>query len=202
MSAALAGFLAAGFLAGSIPTAYLFARALAGTDIRKHGSGNVGATNAFRVLGRGPGLAVFVIDLAKGLLPVLLYRHFHPGAAGHPEAWVGFAAVLGHVFTPFLGFRGGKGMATGAGALLGSVPLIFVLSLPVWGVIFALTRTVSLASLTSLGAVVVLAFFFHLDASTLACFTALCALITWTHRENITRLRAGSENRFINKTKS
>ena len=122
-------FWAIAFLAGSTPTAYLAGRSFKRIDIRQYGSGNVGATNAFRVLGKKIGAFVFIIDFLKGSLPVFFLplllpaNHLDPKEAG---LWIGTGAIAGHVFTPFLGFKGGKGIATGAGVLCGAFPFLFL----------------------------------------------------------------------------
>lgn len=188
-------YFAGAFLAGAIPTAWLFGKFLKQTDIRRHGSGNVGATNAFRVLGKKAGIAVFVIDFLKGAVPVYLARH-SAGPAADLFLWIGFAAILGHVFTPFLGFKGGKGFATGSGVLCAGVPMLFLWTLPVWVAVFFISRIVSIASLSALLAMVVISFFLRLPASDSLCLIVIFCLITWTHRSNIARLRQGSENRF------
>ena len=137
------------FIFGSMPTAYWTARRLKGIDIRQHGSGNAGATNVTRVLGRGPGYFVFAIDFLKGFFPVFIYSH--PNSLHSPNQekmlLVGACAVLGHVFSPWLGFKGGKGVATGAGMLAAAVPVNFLIALISWVLLFLVTRTVSVSSL-------------------------------------------------------
>jgi glycerol-3-phosphate acyltransferase PlsY len=193
VNARLAAFAAAAFLCGSFPTAY-FAGRLRGTDIRKHGSGNVGATNAFRVLGKGAGIAVFVVDFLKGFLPAFVYVR----TAGDPATavWIGFAGILGHVFTPFLGFKGGKGVATGAGVLTACYPRLFLGGMIAWTAVFAFSRVVSIASLTALAVVNALAFATSAAPRARAAFFLIFVLIAWTHRENIARLRLGTEKKI------
>src|SRR3989338_8540646 len=152
------------FFLGSIPTAYLAGRIFKGIDIRQHGSGNVGATNALRVMGKKIGALVFFIDFIKGFLPVFLLSKFTTGLTPDPREaglWLGVAAISGHVFTPFLGFKGGKGIATGAGVLLGVFPLLFFCVLFVWISVFVTTRIVSISSLTSLVCLVGLSVLFR-----------------------------------------
>ncbi len=188
------------FALGSLPTAYWFAKRLKGVDIRTQGSGNVGATNAFRVLGKGPGLLVFALDFMKGWLPVFLFLNAQKGPSGTgaetAALGVGIAAMLGHIFTPFLGFKGGKGVATGAGVLLAFSPGLWALSLAIWGLIFWLTRTVSLASLGAIVSLAPLSFFFKKEYSTVSVFGILFLLVLWTHRENLKRLYLGVERKL------
>lgn len=188
-------YAGAAFLAGSLPSAYLMAKAVAGKDIRQHGSGNVGATNAFRVLGKGPGIVVFALDFAKGYLPVLAWMR--TGQGGEWAVWIGLAGVLGHVFTPCLGFRGGKGVATGAGALSAALLHFFLLALPVWALIFVFTRIVSLASLAAIGAVFVMTLLFGVGPVPALGMLCLVLLTTWTHRSNIQRLLKGEEKKIV-----
>src|SRR6476620_4945222 len=144
----------AGYLAGSLPFGY-FAGKLKGVDIRQHGSGNIGATNAIRVLGKGIGIPVFILDMLKGWLPVLGASSWlgHQGYSVEmvsvAKAVTGFSAVLGHMFTCWLGFKGGKGVATMAGVLIGIEPIAMLGALGAWLVVFFTTRYVSLASLAS-----------------------------------------------------
>ncbi len=182
------------FFLGSIPTAYLAGKWIQGKDLRQFGSGNVGATNAFRVLGKKAGSVVFLIDFLKGYLPILVILPQLPERQG--LIWLGLAPILGHIFTPFLAFKGGKGVATGLGVLgalfQGPVLIAFV----VWIVFFLITRTVSTSSLFSLASIVVSSFILGIRGQALI-FLILCfALIVWTHRENLIRLKEGKENKF------
>jgi len=189
------------FFIGSCPTAYIFAKILLGADIRREGSGNSGATNAFRVMGKGPGIAVLIIDFLKGWVPVWFFRHSFPLASPDAALWVGSAAILGHVFTPFLGFRGGKGIATGAGVLCASLPLLFLATLPVFVTTFLLTRMVSLSSLVSVATLLFYALYLRFVAHTLnlksviGLFLIFCLLV-WTHRTNISRMLEGKESKL------
>src|SRR5262245_40978455 len=142
------------YLLGSIPFGYLAGR-LAGTDIRHAGSGNVGATNVVRVLGKGYGYPVFALDVLKGFAAVEISMLVAPG---EPPAWnspeifgilAAISSVLGHLYPPWLKFKGGKGVATSAGALLALTPLATLIGVVVWIIVFWLTRYVSLASLTA-----------------------------------------------------
>ncbi len=187
------------FLVGSIPTGYLLARSR-GIDLRKVGSGNIGATNTARALGWGWGGFTLAVDIVKGALPVLLL----PGAverfggATDPEWTAVFcaaAAVAGHNWTPFLGFRGGKGVATGGGAMFALIPLPAACGLGVWLVVFALGRYVSLASVA---AAVSLPFWVRLLGAGRPAWIltlVLAAVTVWKHRANLRRLARGEEPR-------
>lgn len=181
------------YFLGSIPTGLLLAKA-AGVDIRSSGSGNIGATNVYRTLGRGVGVMTLVGDCLKGLVPVLVARHLalaDPWLAG-----VGLAAFLGHVYTVFLCFKGGKGVATALGVFLGVSPLAVAGALLVFVGIVWKSRYISLGSITA--AAVMPALVAVLDGRPPLVLMAvlIAALVVWKHRENIQRLRAGVENRF------
>jgi glycerol-3-phosphate acyltransferase PlsY len=184
-----------GFLSGSLPFGY-FAGRMRGMDIREHGSGNIGATNVIRVLGKGIGIPVFVLDLLKGLVPVLVMK----GLGAESWVWVltGMCAILGHMFTPWLGFKGGKGVATAAGVLLGIEPLSMLVGLGVWLVIYFGTRYVSLASMMAgVGVAGTMAVQMgrsgQWDGVLLGFGVVLALLVILRHRANIGRLIAGTE---------
>lgn len=185
------------YLIGAVPTAYLAGLWCKGVDVRRHGSGNVGATNAVRVLGKKIGIIVFVIDLCKGLAPVAFLAPLS-GAVDPDLARILLAlcAVAGHVFTPFLGFKGGKGIATGAGALLAGFPALFALCTVVWIIVYVPTRIVSISSLAGLAALAIAGLFTEYDVQVKALFFLIFAFLTWTHRSNIARLRQGQETSF------
>ena len=192
------------FLLGSIPTGYLVARAK-GVDIRKHGSGNIGATNVFRTLGKPLGVFVFLIDALKGFAAVWLAAQFSDGSD-----WAGIVAavavIAGHNYTPWLGFKGGKGIATSAGVLLALMPWAVLAIAVVWVLVFKISRYVSLASICAAAALPVavgLLWFSGCKGNgpLLAFSLAISALAIWRHRTNIQRLRAGTESRFERKTK-
>ena len=189
-----------GYFLGSIPTGFLVARSR-GIDIRSVGSGNMGATNVFRTLGKGPGILVLLIDALKGAVAVMIARIlFVPLADTHASvAWVpmiaALAAVLGHNYTCWLGFKGGKGIATSAGVLAALVPIPFLVTLVLWIVVFALSRYVSLASIVAAAGLPV-ATALHREPLPVVCLTLLLALLAiWKHRPNMERLLAGTENR-------
>ena len=194
-------WLVAGYLAGSLPTSFLAGK-LAGIDLREQGSKNLGATNVYRVLGWKYAIPVGLIDIAKGAIPVALASG---GAAA--RMWlplvVGCAAIVGHVFSLFLRFRGGKGVATAAGVVLALAPAALGVSAAVWVAVLAATGFVSLASM--LGAVVFPVSVRVLYPASVYVFWAgvgLAAFIVFTHRANIGRLFAGTENRFGRRRKA
>ncbi|HXV18899.1 MAG TPA: glycerol-3-phosphate 1-O-acyltransferase PlsY [Candidatus Omnitrophota bacterium] len=191
-------FLACGlaFLVGSIPTAFLAGKYLGRIDIRKHGSGNVGATNAVRVMGKRIGLAVFALDWLKGLLPTVFFAPiFLNDPSPEARVWVGFCAILGHIFTPFLGFRGGKGIATGGGVICGGYPVIFAIAIGAWAVCFFTSRIVSISSLVALVALILCAIIFPIPIWGKLYFLTIVLLGAWTHRSNISRIKRGDENK-------
>jgi glycerol-3-phosphate acyltransferase PlsY len=199
-----AGLVAIGYLIGAVPVGVIVGRLVAGIDIRRHGSHRTGATNALRTLGARWAVVVFSLDLAKGLVAVLLARALYAaGPPGSPD-WVaaaaGVAAVVGHNWSVFIGFTGGRGVATAAGGLLAISPLTLAIVVPVVAVIVWRTRYVSLGSLTAAAlAVGISAWLAATDlGSTAAVGYALAAgaLVWVAHRDNIERLRAGTERRI------
>lgn len=198
----LLSIVSASYFLGSIPAGYIAGK-LAGIDVRKHGSHNIGATNVLRVLGKPYGVAVFLIDAGKGFAAVrIAYAVF--AAAQHAEYYAITAAVvvvLGHAFPVWLKFRGGKGVATTAGAVVALIPLAAAAAISVWLLIFRLTRYVSLASmLAALSLPLICAVLLHLHLASgigLLYFSIIIALlIVWRHRGNLARLRAGTEPRL------
>ena len=190
------------YLAGSFPSAYL-AGAFRGVDLRKHGSGNLGATNVVRVLGAKIGAAVFLADLLKGFLPVFFLPRYTETL--RPELWAlvfGVAAIAGHVKPIFLlGKGGGKGVATATGVFLALAPIPMLVANAVWIAAFYFTRYVSLASL--LGAVVlpiaILVWYRNPQSPVFIASVVIASFVFWTHRANIGRLRRGEELRFVKK---
>lgn len=190
--------LIAAFLVGAFPTAYLAGR-IRGIDLRKEGSGNVGATNAVRVMGKGVGYCVFLVDFFKGFLPTYFLSKFflHVVPAGFSMIlWLGIAAILGHVFCPFLGFKGGKGVATGAGVTCAVNAPFFLMSASIWIIIFFCTRIVSVSSLLAVFSLSLFSIFFNSRWPMLPFFVLLFGIALWTHRENIRRLAEGKEHSF------
>ncbi len=184
--------LAAAYLLGSVPFAFIAGR-LHGVDLRTTGSGNLGATNVFRTLGRTVGITVMVLDIAKGAAAVLL------AVALTDNPWplaAGALVILGHVRPVWTGFKGGKGVAVGAGALIGLVPAASGVLIVLWFLIVLITRYVSVASIACALAAAPLAWAFGAPWSYLG-FIALAGLfVIWKHRENIVRLSRGEENRL------
>ena len=233
------------FLLGSIPFGLLMAKAK-GLDIRKEGSGNIGATNVLRVMGRRYGIACLLLDALKGFIPTLLainlirfsgeptgmviaflqpYADVLPGdrqfTAQLLQVISGLCAILGHNYSPWVGFKGGKGIATSAGVVVALMPAAIVILLLFWYLLFVTTRYVSVASI---GAVVILPLLTHLGArfhhlhndpalptlwqagtwnKPLFAFSVIVAVLgIWKHRANIRRLRHGTENRFERRPKT
>lgn len=190
------------YLLGTFPSGYIAGR-LAGTDVRQHGSGNIGATNVLRVLGKGYGVAVFLIDAGKGFLAVRI-AYVVLAAAPHPEYYAIAAAivvVLGHSFPIWLKFRGGKGVATTLGAVAGLTPIAVIPTAVIWLVVFAISRYVSLASIVAaafLPVIIAAMLSFGVTSAKGLLYFALAIplLIIWRHRGNVARLRAGTEPRF------
>ena len=194
------------YLVGSIPFGYLIGRAY-GKDIRKEGSGNIGATNVTRVVGPWQGRLCFLLDFLKGALPVLLVSR-HYGFVGIPSMLAGAAAVAGHMFPIYLGFKGGKGISTAAGVALALAPLPLIGAAAIWVATFFIWRYVSLASILAAVALPILATVFRLfgigtetarSGFTLGFFAVAAALAVLRHVENIKRLLNGTESRFVKK---
>jgi len=180
------------YLVGAIPFGVVVGKLFYGTDVRQHGSGNVGTTNVFRVLGKKAGVVVLVCDMLKGFIPALIAAHFfNPWAA----IFIAAAPVVGHMFSIFLKGRGGKGVATGAGVVAALVPLAFLVILVVWLTLVVTTRYVSVASLVAavLVPVFVIAFDHPLPYQIAAVLVSI--IVWWAHRGNIARLVHGTESR-------
>jgi glycerol-3-phosphate acyltransferase PlsY len=195
--AAELGWLVASYLLGAIPTSHIVSRTIARIDLRQHGSGNLGATNLYRVLGWKYAVPVALFDIAKGAVPVLL---FAPQASRSQLFAVacGVAAILGHVFSVFVGFKGGKGVATAAGVMLGLTPVALGVAALVWVVVVRVTGYVSLASIAA-AAVLPVAVYLLEQPNTpelLWIDVLVAAGVIVLHRRNIQRLLNGTENRF------
>ena len=191
------------YLIGSVPTAVWWGRAFHGLDVREHGSRNAGATNTFRVLGPKAGVPVLIIDILKGFLPVRVLPNFTDlEVDGSAWMWLRvslvIAAVLGHLFPVFAGFRGGKGVATSLGGILAVHPGGALLCILTFGLVFAITRYVSLGSL--MAALVfplsLLLVYHETNPVKIGFSILLCLLVFFTHRQNIGRLLRGEENRM------
>jgi acyl phosphate:glycerol-3-phosphate acyltransferase len=225
------------FLLGSVPFGIIIAR-LRGIDIRQHGSGNIGATNVFRIVGKKYGLTCLLLDALKGFLPVIIAVNLVRIAGRDPQFHLGFldsfhlllpaaeqmkgqlvhvltalAAVLGHNYSPWIGFKGGKGIATSAGVLIGLMPMAVVILLIVFIATLLITRYVALASMVSALALPILTHLgarFHKTAEGISLWEAgtwnkplffftviIAVLAVWKHRTNMERLRKGTESRFV-----
>ena len=192
----LAATLILAYLLGATPTSYVAGRLGRGIDLRQHGSHNLGATNVYRVLGWRYAIPVGLIDVAKGVVPVAILGPWSNGPAWFTVA-LGIAAVLGHMFSPYVRFRGGKGVATTAGVFLALAPLAVLISLAIWGATLWLSGYVSVASLT---VAVLFPLWVRLTAPgepyTLGAAIVLALLLVYAHRGNVERLRQGTESRF------
>ncbi|MBI5683635.1 MAG: glycerol-3-phosphate 1-O-acyltransferase PlsY [Verrucomicrobia bacterium] len=187
------------FLAGSLPTGYLVARAY-GVDIRQVGSGNIGATNVLRSVNRWAGRGVFVVDMLKGFLPAFLAPLLLPQLDGSITQIIAcLCAILGHNYTPWLGFRGGKGVATAAGGFLAICwPALLIVAV-VWFMVFFLSHYVSLASIIAVAALPPLVFGFSGNWNFTAFATLVAVVTILRHKSNIQRLLAGTEHKFEKK---
>ncbi|HMO51388.1 MAG TPA: glycerol-3-phosphate 1-O-acyltransferase PlsY [Kiritimatiellia bacterium] len=199
--------LAAAYVLGAVPFGLLIGKAR-GIDIRRHGSGNIGATNVLRVLGKPLGILTFILDALKGFVPAFFFVGL-AGTFGLPalepvvlSVLCGAAAILGHNFPVFLGFRGGKGIATSAGVLIGIAPAAALTGVVAWVVVFFTLRYVSLASIIAAGAVAASGWWWYRDGTPVlpVVLTVLGGLAIVRHQENIKRLLAGTESRFKRKS--
>lgn len=199
----LALLCAAAFLVGSIPFGLLVGRVLRGVDLRHVGSGNIGAANAFRSLGPFYGVLVLLLDAVKGFLPVLLAgRMFALLSAGQgpapatAEVWVGLCAIVGHNNSVFLGFKGGKGIATMFGVLLALSPPATLIAALVWGGVIALTRYASVASLAAATSIPLTFMAYGAPTAHVVFGMLACVLAYWRHRGNLANLAQGRELRI------
>lgn len=221
------------FLLGSVPFGLIIARAK-GIDIRQHGSGNIGATNVLRVVGKKYGISCFFLDALKGFIPTVIAiscirytgmqnpmslsglapfsQEFSIQTAQIFQVLTGLCAILGHNYSPWVGFKGGKGVATSAGVLIALMPAAIVIIIVVWSAVFLISKYVSLASIVAAAILPLLTLYGSwFDGKiqdgtwnkALFVFTLIIAILAiWKHRGNITRLRQGTENRFVRKPKS
>lgn len=188
--------LLAAYLLGAVPSSYLVARSLRGIDLRQHGSGNLGATNTFRVLGWKAATPVFLFDMAKGFVPAALFPRLDGEAAGAWALAYGAAAIVGHVFSVYVRFKGGKGVATSAGVFLALAPWAVAVGLTVWLAVLALTGIVSAASVAAAAVVPVAVWATAGRGPVLWLSGALALFIIYAHRSNIRRLLRGEERSF------
>ncbi|WP_235910684.1 glycerol-3-phosphate 1-O-acyltransferase PlsY [Heliobacterium mobile] len=189
------GLILLSFFLGSIPFAYLAGKAK-GIDIRKHGSGNIGATNAFRVLGATMGAAVLLLDAGKAALATWLGQPY----GGTMAVLAGLAAILGHTFSPFMKFKGGKGVASAAGVVLTIAPLIALICLAAFALAVYLTSYVSVGSILAAVLLPVLMYFLGKPVAYQVFALAVSLFVIYRHRSNIKRLMEGTENPIRRKT--
>jgi len=194
------GFVAA-YIIGAIPTAYIFGRVLKGIDIREYGSGNAGATNVFRVIGKTPGIIVLTIDIIKGYIAAtyLASGFMYLAPVTRPELYrilFGLSAIAGHNWTLFLKFKGGKGVATSAGVVIGLIPKIFWLGFLVWLITFFITGFVSLGSIIAVISIPIFTLAFGEPVEIVIFMCLLCLIIVYKHRPNIRRLARGEEKKI------
>ncbi len=185
----------AAYLIGAIPTGVILTRLMGGEDIRSAGSGNIGATNVYRVAGRKLGIITLTGDCLKGVIPLLIAQQaFYLSETG--IALVALAAFIGHCYPVYLGFKGGKGVATALGIFLLLSPLSVLCVLIVFVLILWKWRYISLASISAAAAIPLLVLWFEKSLVLFAATLIIAAIVIWKHRENIKRLRSRTENRF------
>lgn len=187
------------YLIGSIPAAYIFGKLYRGIDIREHGSGNVGATNVFRVLGKTPGIIVLILDIVKGIVPVVIVADLFGATQVIDRILFAVCAVCGHNWTIFLKFKGGKGIATSLGVLIGltikiaAIRIVLLFTLLSWIISFAITGIVSLSSIIA-GTLLPIFMVFTGQSFEIICLgVVFCVFVTVRHRPNIKRLLSGKE---------
>ena len=190
-----------GYFLGAIPTSFIAGKLLAGIDLREHGSGNLGASNTARILGKGPGIMVLILDVLKGVAAVLLISRLLPSSPYYYQVLSGFLAIIGHNWSIFLNFSGGKGVATSSGVLLALTPKITLVLLGVFAVIVAITRYISLGSLIAAILFPVLVFYFKGPLPLFIFSIVVAMMILVRHKANIQRLLAGTENKIGDKSK-
>ena len=182
------------YLFGAIPFGLLVAKAR-GVDIRSQGSGNIGATNVFRCVGKGWGIFTFALDALKGFIPAFFFSEIG-SLAGDFGVLFGLVAIIGHTFPVYLKFKGGKGVATSAGMLLGVAPAAVGVGFLVWIICLLVSRIVSLSSILAALAVGISVWFLKESLTVCIALSVLAVLVIWLHRANIKRLLNGTENRF------
>jgi glycerol-3-phosphate acyltransferase PlsY len=192
----------AAYLIGSFPTSYIIGKLVRGIDVREAGSGNAGATNVLRTVGKTPALVTLIVDILKGFLAVTIVSDYFysldvPFVYEFYRPFIGFVAICGHIWPVWLKFRGGKGVAATLGVALGLAPLALLPSLVIWVAVFAWKHFVSLASIMALVAFPVFACIFGCSVYTAVFSVAVCAIVVYKHKENIRRLVNGVENKTI-----
>ena len=188
------------YILGSVPFGLIIGKTFCGVDIRKFGSGNIGATNVLRALGPKPAAAVFAADVLKGLLPVVLAKSMFPQVP-----WIvvvsGMVAILGHTFSIFLNFKGGKGVATSLGVIIGLDPRVAGIAFALWVIVVAFTKYVSLASILAAVSIPVLMHVFHAPIEYQILSLVASVFVIAKHRSNMTRLLQGKEAKWGEKVK-
>ena len=192
--------LAIGYLLGSMPNGYLAGRSLKGIDLRQCGSGSTGATNVLRNVGKGPALVVFLLDVGKGALAVLLAKSF--GMNDWVQVLAGLAALAGHIWPVWLGWKGGKAVATGLGMFLGLAWPVGLACFGLFMAVISLSRIVSLSSVVAAIGLPVLMVLAGASGASISVSVVASVMVLWRHRSNIERLIAGTEPRIGVKTKS
>ena len=182
------------YLVGSIPSGLILGKSIWGIDLREHGSHNIGATNAWRTIGKSAGILIFALDLLKGAISVYLGLHF--GETAVAGILCGILAIVGHSWSLFLGFKGGKGVATGLGVILMLMPVVTLIVFAVWFIIVYITKYVSLGSIVAAALVPVLAFVMGLSMAHIIFGVAAAAFIIYRHKSNISRLLNGRESKI------
>ena len=196
----LAVWIIGAYLIGGIPFGFLIGK-MRGVDVRTVGSKNIGSTNVFRTVGKKWGLLAFFFDVMKGLLPTLAARHFASDPSWLPLG-VGVATVVGHMLTPYMKFRGGKGVATAFGMMLGLIPALVGTAFAIFALVFACSHFISLGSCTAALFLAVTIWFpvlgtrGHADLPQCILVTLIALFIIWKHRSNIGRLVKGNENKI------
>ena len=193
------------YIIGATPFGYIAGR-IRGVDIREHGSGNIGATNVLRILGKSAGIPVFILDVLKGVLPVIIVQQLYPGS-DLTAVLAALGSILGHTFTFWLGFKGGKGVATSGGAIFALIPLAGLGGLIAWFAVLRTSRYVALASIVSAIAIPVIvgiqALIWKSVGLPLLAFSLIVGtLVVWCHRSNIKRIIDGEEGKIPSKKKA
>jgi glycerol-3-phosphate acyltransferase PlsY len=188
--------IALAYLLGSIPASYIAGRMVKGIDLRDHGSGNLGATNTFRVLGARVAAPVMLFDVLKGTLPVALFPHLEHTGDWRWQLAYGAAAIIGHVFSIYMRFRGGKGVATSAGVFLGLSPVALGVAFAVWLLVLKMTKMVSASSISGALALIAVLLIVPERTEIRILGLAVAAFVIFAHRSNVGRILRGTEPRF------
>jgi glycerol-3-phosphate acyltransferase PlsY len=188
--------LAVSYLLGAVPSGFIAGRLARGIDLREHGSGNLGATNTFRVLGAKVAAPVMAADLVKGFLPTALFPRLDGEIAGWWALAYGAAAIVGHVFPVYLGFKGGKGVATATGVFLALAPLAVGIALVAWLIVLRVGRMVSLASIVAAVVLVTVLVASETSPELLTLGILVASFVIYAHRGNVRRILRGEEHRF------